>query len=109
MPKPVGLIGLSDYRLRLVASRRPPPASSSPAACPRDECVDFLRSLADYRGAAGTAGAIEARRLHVATPGFANTGLEFQLKQRGIELGRSRLEGGRVHESPGHLAPADVI
>jgi uncharacterized protein len=38
MPKPVGWIGLSDYRLRLVASRRSPLASSSPAACPRDGC-----------------------------------------------------------------------
>jgi len=38
MPKPVGLIGLSDYRLRLVASRRSPLGSSLPVACPRDGC-----------------------------------------------------------------------
>jgi len=35
---PVKSIGSSDYRLRLVASRRSPLASNSPAACLRDGC-----------------------------------------------------------------------
>ena len=45
-----------------------------------------------------------SRHLDLPIPGS-----NFQLKQRGIELGCSRLEGGRVHESPGHLALADVM
>jgi hypothetical protein len=43
-------------------------------------------------------------------PGFSGTDIDLQLKQHGIELGRSRLEAGvGIHESPGPVALADVM
>jgi len=60
MPGPVRLIGLSDYRLHLVASRQSPLASRSPADCPRDECDWRSADSCCYRGSAGAARVAQA-------------------------------------------------